>query len=359
MCEAPPRSDPPSILDGNKSSHIDATTRNITTGPQAEISLISPDGPDLTGLDIGSVVKVKGGITEFRGARQIQLKKIWALSSTRKCDLRKDGKVADERGTNEETRCWNEVVEFRRDVLSKPWILSEEEVKKCEEDERESIIEEQKHAAQEMKEQERKKRREEREAMRQKQQELRSKQQIKHEEPRARMHVKTREDRHTARSHKGNDDAVTAEEKSAQLRIQFARKQSELRKKTLESSHHSRVDELKRSSTSSKDHSKRIKHDKQYIGSRTSSKALDPPTSNNCPTLKYIKTEYMHVQAHQHDPKVIKPVFTTAATELKRMREELLSSAQSGKMRRRSRHDSRPLTVPGSETIPVQMGLPT
>jgi hypothetical protein len=77
-------------------------------------ALISPDGPDLTNIDVGSVVKVKGGIGVFREQKQIRLKIITVLGDT-----------------NAEIKCWNDMMRFRRDVLSKPWVLTAEEEEKC------------------------------------------------------------------------------------------------------------------------------------------------------------------------------------------------------------------------------------
>ena len=76
--------------------------------------LISPDGPNLTNIDVGSVVKVKGGIRIFREQKQIRLKVITILGDT-----------------NAEIKCWNDMMKFRRDVLSKPWVVTAEEEEKC------------------------------------------------------------------------------------------------------------------------------------------------------------------------------------------------------------------------------------
>ncbi|KAL3423758.1 DnaJ domain-containing protein [Phlyctema vagabunda] len=57
-------------------------------------------------IDIGSVVKIKGLVTEFRNTKQIDMRSIVLT-----------------KGTDEEVRCWNEGLEFRRDVLSQPWVV--------------------------------------------------------------------------------------------------------------------------------------------------------------------------------------------------------------------------------------------
>ncbi|KAL8655642.1 MAG: hypothetical protein Q9210_000752 [Variospora velana] len=63
---------------------------------------------DLKGFDIGSVVKVKGGISEFRAEKQITLERISLV-----------------RTTNEEASAWAENAAFHRDILSQPWVVSE------------------------------------------------------------------------------------------------------------------------------------------------------------------------------------------------------------------------------------------
>ncbi|KAL8738637.1 MAG: hypothetical protein Q9181_000583 [Wetmoreana brouardii] len=64
----------------------------------------------LNGIDIGSVVKIKGGISEFRGEKQITLERIFLV-----------------RTTNEEGSAWTENAIFYRDILGKPWVVSERE----------------------------------------------------------------------------------------------------------------------------------------------------------------------------------------------------------------------------------------
>ncbi|KAF1957072.1 hypothetical protein CC80DRAFT_491909, partial [Byssothecium circinans] len=63
-------------------------------------------------VDIGTVVKAKGTISEFRGAKQIELKRAWIV-----------------RTTDEEAQAWSEMAKFKKDVLSKPWRLTSTEHK--------------------------------------------------------------------------------------------------------------------------------------------------------------------------------------------------------------------------------------
>ena len=60
-------------------------------------------------VGIGSVIKVKGTLSVFRDVRQIDLKRMFHVANT-----------------NAEAAAWAETVQWKRDVLSKPWILSAE-----------------------------------------------------------------------------------------------------------------------------------------------------------------------------------------------------------------------------------------
>ncbi|KAI9761766.1 MAG: hypothetical protein M4579_000860 [Chaenotheca gracillima] len=71
------------------------------------------DLPDMTGIDLGSVVKIKGGIGEYRGVKQINLKRIHVVPSTA-----------------HEVKAWAELATFRADVLSRPWVVSERKQRK-------------------------------------------------------------------------------------------------------------------------------------------------------------------------------------------------------------------------------------
>ncbi|KAH8725014.1 hypothetical protein GQ44DRAFT_772419 [Phaeosphaeriaceae sp. PMI808] len=63
-------------------------------------------------VDIGTVVKAKGTISEFRGIKQLDLKRIWVVTTT-----------------NEEAQAWAETAAFKHRVLSSPWHLSSSERK--------------------------------------------------------------------------------------------------------------------------------------------------------------------------------------------------------------------------------------
>jgi hypothetical protein len=64
-------------------------------------------------LDIGTVVKAKGTISEFRGIKQLDLKRIWVVNTT-----------------DEEAQAWAETAAFKQEVLLKPWHLTFADKKK-------------------------------------------------------------------------------------------------------------------------------------------------------------------------------------------------------------------------------------
>ncbi|KAH7396800.1 hypothetical protein DE146DRAFT_51349 [Phaeosphaeria sp. MPI-PUGE-AT-0046c] len=63
-------------------------------------------------LDIGTVVKAKGTISEFRGIKQLDLKRIWVVATT-----------------DEEAQAWEETATYKQAVLSKPWHITSAEHK--------------------------------------------------------------------------------------------------------------------------------------------------------------------------------------------------------------------------------------
>jgi hypothetical protein len=63
-------------------------------------------------LDIGSVVKAKCTISEFRGNKQLELQRISVITTT-----------------DEEARAWAETAAFRQTILSRPWHISSAEHK--------------------------------------------------------------------------------------------------------------------------------------------------------------------------------------------------------------------------------------
>lgn len=66
-------------------------------------------------VQLGDVVKVKGTIDSFRGVRQLELKRMFAVKDT-----------------NAEAQAWSEVAKWKTDVLAKPWVLSKADRDKVE-----------------------------------------------------------------------------------------------------------------------------------------------------------------------------------------------------------------------------------
>ncbi|KAK2599248.1 hypothetical protein N8I77_011018 [Diaporthe amygdali] len=65
-------------------------------------------------VDVGTVVDLKGGLTLFRGNKQVKIEKMTIL-----------------RSTDEEVALWEKATQFRVDVLDKPWKLTEREIRRC------------------------------------------------------------------------------------------------------------------------------------------------------------------------------------------------------------------------------------
>ena len=61
-------------------------------------------------VDLGTMVKIKGTFSSFRGERQIELKRIWIVNDTA-----------------EEAAAWMASAKFKRDILLRPWKLSEDD----------------------------------------------------------------------------------------------------------------------------------------------------------------------------------------------------------------------------------------
>lgn len=64
---------------------------------------------DLKEVSLHSIIKAKGSLGEFRGNKQLLLRRIAVLHDT-----------------NDEVDAWTETIKFKKNVLSKPWHLTEE-----------------------------------------------------------------------------------------------------------------------------------------------------------------------------------------------------------------------------------------
>lgn len=69
-------------------------------------------------VDVGTVVDMKGGLSVFRGNKQIKILKATVL-----------------RSTEQEVAFWEKIQKFRREVLDKPWTLTDKEVRRCRKEE--------------------------------------------------------------------------------------------------------------------------------------------------------------------------------------------------------------------------------
>lgn len=65
-------------------------------------------------VDVGTLIEVKGGLTLFRGHKQIKILKVTIL-----------------RSTEQEVAFWEKIMQFRQDVLDKQWNLKDKEVRRC------------------------------------------------------------------------------------------------------------------------------------------------------------------------------------------------------------------------------------
>lgn len=90
---------------------VGATGQNPKSEPTMQPSTPSVETPLVPweDMDVGVVVKIKGKPNKFRDVKQIDIIKVEVI-----------------RSTEQEVRCWNEVLAFRTDVLQVPWVVSRE-----------------------------------------------------------------------------------------------------------------------------------------------------------------------------------------------------------------------------------------
>jgi hypothetical protein len=85
------------------------------------VNVISESGTfevmiDQQKIDIGTIIKAKGTISEFRAIKQLEMKRAWVVSTT-----------------NGEAHAWVEAATFKQQVLSVPWRLTSAEHRKIKE----------------------------------------------------------------------------------------------------------------------------------------------------------------------------------------------------------------------------------
>ncbi|ROT36609.1 hypothetical protein SODALDRAFT_352553 [Sodiomyces alkalinus F11] len=103
------------IVDDKSTTSADAAA---SARARARASLSEPrleyQQPGCENVDVGSVVDVKGSVALFRDEKTVKIEKVRVL-----------------RSTEEEVALWERRAAFRRDVLSKPWVLTEKQVRRC------------------------------------------------------------------------------------------------------------------------------------------------------------------------------------------------------------------------------------
>ncbi|KAI0438399.1 hypothetical protein F4803DRAFT_565301 [Xylaria telfairii] len=98
---------------GDKTNHRDNDQRK---GVESQIARtkVATETRTTDDIDVGAILDVKGYLKLFRGQKQISIHKATRVLST-----------------NQEVLFWDKIRNFRRDVLSHPWVLKDKEVRKC------------------------------------------------------------------------------------------------------------------------------------------------------------------------------------------------------------------------------------
>lgn len=105
-----PKLPPPAGVTTSRSSSKDGST---TTTTAADTISQVPEG-----VDVGTIVDIKGELALFRDHKQVKILKTTILGST-----------------EQEVAFWEKLRSFRRDVLEKPWELTQKQVRRCRKDE--------------------------------------------------------------------------------------------------------------------------------------------------------------------------------------------------------------------------------
>ncbi|KAK0628825.1 hypothetical protein B0T17DRAFT_523851 [Bombardia bombarda] len=87
-----------------------ANRQSTTAAATATTKIAIVDGD----IDVGHVIDIKGSIGIFRGNRRIMADKIVHLPST-----------------EHEVRFWDKVVQLKKEVLERPWVLHRREIRRC------------------------------------------------------------------------------------------------------------------------------------------------------------------------------------------------------------------------------------
>ncbi|TGJ81895.1 hypothetical protein E0Z10_g6873 [Xylaria hypoxylon] len=93
---------------------VPANTTTVAHTSETRTTSTVPTAPSPIDIDIGMVLDVKGSVQVFRDQMQIKIQKVTRVLST-----------------NQEVNFWDKTRDFRRDMLSQPWILKDTEVRRC------------------------------------------------------------------------------------------------------------------------------------------------------------------------------------------------------------------------------------
>ncbi|KAI1380388.1 hypothetical protein F4677DRAFT_259063 [Hypoxylon crocopeplum] len=96
------------------SRHKNEVGGEAATATATATAITAPPPDAHSDIDVGMVVEVKGSTTIFRDQKQIKVQKLQRMKSS-----------------NQEVQFWNKICDFRRDVLSRPWVLGKKEVRRC------------------------------------------------------------------------------------------------------------------------------------------------------------------------------------------------------------------------------------
>ncbi|KAI0483830.1 hypothetical protein F4859DRAFT_474270 [Xylaria cf. heliscus] len=102
-----------STVTGDKKNHRDGD-QGKDAEPQVARTKAATETRTTDDIDVGMVLDVKGYLKLFRGQKQINVHKAIPVLST-----------------NQEVLFWDKIRDFRRDVLSQPWVLKDREVRRC------------------------------------------------------------------------------------------------------------------------------------------------------------------------------------------------------------------------------------
>lgn len=97
----------------DKTNHRDSD-QSKRVEPQITRTKVSAETRTTDDIDVGVILDVKGYLKLFRGQKQINIHKATRVLST-----------------NQEVLFWDKIQDFRRNVLSHPWVLKDKEVRKC------------------------------------------------------------------------------------------------------------------------------------------------------------------------------------------------------------------------------------